>query len=46
MYSGGLTECINVAAMKKIAKTIIFIMFYQDVISKMLMTNSDEMNPV
>ena len=46
MYSGGLTECINVAAMKKKAKTIIFIMFYQDVISKMLMTNSDEMNPV
>ena len=42
MYSGGLTEYINVST--TIAKTIFLFMFYQDVISKMLMTNSDDRN--
>ena len=44
MHSGGLTEYINVSAMKKRAKQSFLFMFYQDVINKMLMTNSDDRN--
>ena len=41
MYAGGLNEYINISATKYIDK-LSFI--YQDVISKILMTNSDDRN--